>query len=81
MTPDLGSLCQPSARLSGGFVGVPSLNGNPADRHVVYPPCVSWGRVRLLNVCTSSERQVDNVSVQVLTSIFFPNNTVFSRIK
>lgn len=43
VTPDLGPLCQPSARLSGGFVGASSLNGHPADRHVVYPRCVLWG--------------------------------------
>lgn len=68
VTPDLGPLCQPSARLSGGFVGASSLNSHPADRHVVYPLCVLWGRERLLSVCTSSERQVGDVSVQVLTS-------------
>lgn len=62
-TPDLGSLCQLSARLSGGFVGASSLNGNPADRHVVYPLCLLGGRVRLLSVCTSGERRADNVSV------------------
>lgn len=43
VTPDLGPLCQPSARLSGGFVEASSLNGHPADRHVVYPLCVLWG--------------------------------------
>lgn len=37
VTPDLDPLCQPSAGLSGGFVGASSLNGHPADRHVVYP--------------------------------------------
>lgn len=43
VTPDLGPLCQPSARLSGGFVGASSLNGHPADRHAVYPLCVCYG--------------------------------------
>lgn len=71
VTPDLGPLCHPSARLSGGFVGASMLNGHPADRHVVYPLCVLWGRERLLSVCTSSEKQVDNVSMQVLTSRLF----------
>lgn len=51
VTPDLGSLCQPSTGLSGGFVRASSLNGPPADRHAVYPLCVLWGRVRLLSVC------------------------------
>lgn len=38
----------------------------------LYILCVCYGgRERLLSVCTSSERQVDNVSVQVLTSRFF----------
>lgn len=67
VTPDLGPLCQPSARLSGGFVGASSLNGHPADRHVVYPLCVLCGRERLSSVCASSERQVDNVTVRDLT--------------
>lgn len=57
VTPDPDPLWQPSARLSGGFVGASSLNGHPADRHVVYPLCVLWGRERLLSVCTSNERQ------------------------
>lgn len=43
VTSDLGPLCQPGARLSGGFVGASVLNGPPADRHVVYPVCVSGG--------------------------------------
>lgn len=42
VTPDLGPLCQPSAGLSGGFVRASSLNGHPADRHVVYPLWVLW---------------------------------------
>lgn len=46
VTPDLGSLCQPSARLSGGFVGASSMNGHPADRHVVYPLCVRYAGER-----------------------------------
>lgn len=78
VTPDLGPLCQPSARLSGGFVGASSLNGHPADRHAVYPLCVCYGgRGRLLSVCASIERKVDNVGVQVLTSSFY----FFNRIK
>lgn len=36
VTPDLDLLCQPSARLSGGFVRASPLNCHPADRHVVY---------------------------------------------
>lgn len=83
VTPDLGLLCQPSARLSGGFVRASMLNGLPADRHVVYPLCVLWERERLLSVCASSERQVDNVSVQVLTSRFFLvflSYSIFNRI-
>lgn len=71
VTPDPGPLCQPSAGLSGGFVGASSLNGHPADRHVVYPLCVLWGRERLLSVCASSERQVDRVQVSQLFFFFF----------
>lgn len=55
VTPDPGPLCQPGARLSGGFVGASSLNGHPADRHVVYPLCVLWGG-GLPNVFTGSRR-------------------------
>lgn len=43
MTPDLSPLCHPSTGLSGGFVGASSVNGHPADRHVVYPPNVMGG--------------------------------------
>lgn len=51
VTPDLGLLCQPSARLSGGFVRASWLNGHPADRHVVYPLCVLWERAAAECVC------------------------------
>lgn len=53
VTPDPGLLCQPSARLSGGFVRASWLNGHPADRHVVYPLCVLWERVAAECVCAS----------------------------
>lgn len=63
VTPDLGPLCQPGARLSGGFVGASMLNGRLADRHVVYPLCVMGekevaecvhGQLKLIQVCTFS---------------------------
>lgn len=64
VTPDLGLLCQPSARLSGGFVRASWLNGHPADRHVVYPLCVLWERERLcVCQCVSGERQVKRFSL------------------
>lgn len=44
VTPDLDLLCQPSARLSGGFVRASPLNCHPADRHVVYSLCVMGRR-------------------------------------
>lgn len=59
VTPDLGLLCQPSARLSGGFVRASSLNGHPADRHVVYPLCALWEREAAGCVCSGSERKVE----------------------
>lgn len=80
VTPDPGPLCQPSAGLSGGFVGASSLNGHPADRHVVYPLCVLWGRERLLSVCASSERQVDRVQVSQLF-FFFKDYNIFNSVK
>lgn len=61
VTHDLSSLCQPSAGLSGGFVGASTLNGHPADRHAVYPLCVCYGRETEAAQSVCTQRRIQEI--------------------